>query len=269
MKERPILMKAFSVQAILAGRKSQTRRVIKPQPKCPVLRFDERGYLWGDGDGTPIRYKYGQAGDREWQSGMPPADGFYCVETFDKPVYLRRFLSGNSSGLLWGWNETDDPEAIEIEGLTLETIRWKRPSDRLWVKETWSPLSDIELCRREGEPVEIAYRADDGWFENDDARELLNDGKWKPSLFMPRWASRILLEITDIRVERVQNISESDSRAEGLLPCGSFALGADLAKTARQRYSELWNSINMKRGFGWDMNSWVWIVGFKVIDNEA
>lgn len=78
---------------------------------------------------------------------------------------------------------------------------------------------------------------------------------WKPSIFMPRWASRLTLEITDVRVERLQAIDEDDARREGVKAKGDLTgyVGA---------YRELWQSLNAKRGFGWDLNPWVWVVAF-------
>ena len=121
------------------------------------------------------------------------------------------------------------------------------PGDRLWVKETHGFVTSD----RDG-PVHdsLVFRADgnEGW-----------SGKWRPSIHMPRWASRITLEITGVRVERLQDISEDDAKAEGApssihLPGGRFA---------NENFAHLWWSIN---GDGsWDANPWVWVVEFKRI----
>ena len=106
--------------------------------------------------------------------------------------------------------------------------------DRLWVKETWWQDSDND----------IYYKAD--WQTNP------RNGKWKPSRFMPRWASRITLEITEVRVERVQEISAADC----------FKEGVEMYKPIQQ-FQSLWDSLNAKRGFGWEVNPWVWVIRFK------
>jgi hypothetical protein len=81
---------------------------------------------------------------------------------------------------------------------------------------------------------------------------------------MPRWASRITLEVIKVRVERVQEISESDAEAEGIAFIRDFP-DADETLTARQLFEVLWDSINAKRGFGWSVNPWVWVLEFRRI----
>lgn len=88
---------------------------------------------------------------------------------------------------------------------------------------------------------------------------------WRPSRFMPRWASRLLLEVLSVRVERVQDISEDDARAEGVTLHGVTRNADDY----RVAFREVWDSINAKRGFGWGVNPWVFAVGFKVLPGEG
>jgi len=118
--------------------------------------------------------------------------------------------------------------------------------DRLWVRETHRIV-------RVGEVGYWAeYRADSANLKlpnNDLAHLAKNDDKWRPSIFMPRAASRITLELTGVRVERVQGISEADARAEGV---GSAA-----------EYAALWDSLNAKRGYAWAANPWVWVLEFR------
>jgi len=116
-----------------------------------------------------------------------------------------------------------------------------QPGDRLWVRETF--VSDGDY---------IGYRAE---------RDPANDNAWwTPAIFMPRWASRINLEIVSVRVERIQSISEADAFAEGI--SGGDWLGDPVGE-----FKKLWNSINKKRGFGWETNCWVWVLEFRRIDN--
>ena len=121
-----------------------------------------------------------------------------------------------------------------------------QPGDRLWVREA---------CHIDGD--QTTYRADmptgcdtRGW-------------GWKPSIFMPRWASRLTLTVTDVRVQRVQEISEGDALAEGVEPAGSRDVGYSRFH-ARTGFHALWDSLNAKRGFGWDANPWVAAYTFTV-----
>jgi len=99
------------------------------------------------------------------------------------------------------------------------------------------------------------------WYISSCSPEVL---KLKPSIFMPRWASRIDLEITGVRVERIQNITEEDAKAEG---CEiGHELTDDSPFFARESFQKLWDSINAKRGYGWEKNNWVWIISFKKVD---
>ena len=119
-----------------------------------------------------------------------------------------------------------------------------QPGDRLWVRETWQ-CGDYFI--RHPQIDQVRYRATDA--------ELLH---WRPSIHMPRWASRIQLEITGVRVERLQDISEADAISEGVY--------SDPAAPARDGFMGLWDSINVSRGFGWAANPWVWVVSFRRID---
>lgn len=121
--------------------------------------------------------------------------------------------------------------------------------DRLWVKETFVDLTDFMLAPLfVGRDKPIAFRADN---------EFIGCHKWKPSIFMPRTASRITLTVTDVRVERLQDISRGDAMDEGC-PFPNMANGPD----PRHWYSELWNSIN---GDGaWEKNPWVAAYSFTV-----
>ena len=133
-------------------------------------------------------------------------------------------------------SDVDDSKALKIK------CPYGVPGSVLWVRET--------LYNEDGDWV---YKADSSWAENlpkDWLKKNCHKGVI-PSIFMPRLASRINLEIISIKVERVQDISEADARAEGFYNSGYFA--------------EIWDSINAKRGYGWNINSWVWVIEFKLI----
>ncbi|MHB8053650.1 MAG: ASCH domain-containing protein [Candidatus Aminicenantales bacterium] len=134
-----------------------------------------------------------------------------------------------------------------------------QPGDRMWVREVFSTSTSVSQDswkRRKS----VVYKANEG-------REhgVLNNVSWKSPLFMPRWASRITLEITGVRVERVQDIGEAHASAEGFkdvfdgktfFPAGHF-------------FKTTWDSLNAKRGFGWDANPWVWVISFKRIEGAT
>ncbi|EML3180119.1 hypothetical protein QK363_23000 [Pseudomonas aeruginosa] len=165
------------------------------------------------------------------------------------------------------------------------TCPYGQPGDRLWVRETWT---DVNMC---GAPA-LAYRADEdirdlmeepgflddrGAFNYDDPRVKpypfacwyaeLDQARWRPSIHMPRWACRILLEITAVRVERLQDISEEQALAEGVRgePCDHARQAcADIGcwgDTAKGAFGFLWESLNGEGS--WAENPWVWVVEIK------
>jgi hypothetical protein len=129
--------------------------------------------------------------------------------------------------------------------------------DRLWVREThW-------INEDEGT---AAYRADG------EMPRHMQGARWRPSIHMPRWASRITLEVTEVRVERVHEITEEEARAEGIVDGGCLTCGEpepcncdDPRPDARDAFIWLWDTLNAKRGHGWDMNPWVWVVNFREV----
>lgn len=120
-----------------------------------------------------------------------------------------------------------------------------KPGDILWVRETWAP--------KRYQPERIYYKADN------ELGSLVNVDKWRPAIFMPRAAARIFLRVTDVRVERLQDITEDDATAEGL----RIGIGGEPYFSCRDAFVALWNSINAKRGYGWDTNPWVWVISFE------
>lgn len=183
MKKRPILFSGPMVRAILPGTKTQTRRVIKPQPDEDGLSKVIDG-PWQDTDGRPYRCPYGV------------------------------------------------------------------PGDRLWVRETWAVQHEYDAAA----PSEIGASA--RWHYA--ATEDLGGLRKRPSIFLPRRGSRILLEITDLRVERLQAISGPDCWAEGIEAAG---WGCERYGSVVECYRDLWEKIN---GAGsWYANPWVWVVLFR------
>ncbi len=119
---------------------------------------------------------------------------------------------------------------------------------KLWVRETWVPTF---------QGLDCLYKADETGKPS-----LFPVSGWKPSIHMPRWASRITLEITEVRVERLQEISEEDAIAEGIPP---FAPNGKVQSSTIpcKHFSTLWDSLNAKRGYGWETNPWVWVISFR------
>lgn len=197
MMERPILFSGPMVRAILDGRKTMTRRVVKMNL---AGRVELRGKQW----------------------------------------------------------HIDDPNAILA-------CPYGRPGDLLWVRETWFcegrdlPGSGLHY-RANAVPADERWFVEEGW-------------KWKPSIHMPRWASRLLLRVTEVRVERLWEITQEDAIAEGIERIGDRFKGYMRLFTGEEynpalpktSFAQLWETINAKRGYGWDSNPWVWVVSFEVM----
>lgn len=150
-------------------------------------------------------------------------------------------------------------DATPLDAKNIRRIRWDysygQPGDRLWVRESYQRFSD---------DGQIMYRADPESFKsmNELKRDDCLEARWRPSIHMPRWASRITLEVTGVRVERLQDISEADAIAEGVRQYSALErIQAGQDRWARHAYRSLWESID---GPGsWDANPWVWVVEFK------
>jgi hypothetical protein len=204
MNEHPILFSTEMVKAILDGRKTQTRRVIKLAD----------GAL-ADSDNIPAAGYDGQ---------LAP-----YVMDFSK-TYPR-------------WTQRDCP--------------YGQPGDRLWVRETWSCIGAEQVKPSEIAPGYTVYYA------TDDIARNWRVNKWRPSIFMPRWASRITLEVTGVRVERVQDIRDEDILDEGMIAHSPNGVFSNPESVSRNQFVVLWDSINAKRGYSWESNPWVWVVEFK------
>ena len=125
-----------------------------------------------------------------------------------------------------------------------------QPGDLLWVRETWG----------KDDNGEYVYRTNYGTTEDDSFPPSMF--KWRPSIHMPEEAARLFLRVKDVRVERLQDISEDDARADGVRAYGPNNCSGTSARIA---FAELWDSLNAKRGLGWDTNPWVWVIEFKVV----
>ncbi len=232
MKERPILFNAAMVKAILSGRKTQTRRVINPQPSSGVRKSVLVKSGVEDGHGREVVCPLGQPGDHLW-----------VRETFA--------TLGNEDGCAIDWKENlvkaGGPDAARIYRASCEQRPgnyglWSIPDDAFW-----KPHTD----------------------------NMQYEGSWVPSIHMPRWASRIQLEITNVGVQRLQDISSGDVVREGIcqLPAsgrycinpGDQYLGG-ASHDAREVFYWLWDSIyggDSKRC--WQANPWVWVAEFKLL----
>lgn len=215
MKERPIIFSALMVRAILEGRKTQTRRVVKP------------------------------------------------VRGFERHNICKPNMAADPWAVWWHGDVTDRVGC-------LQECPFGKPGDTLWVRENWWKIPEPSLKQlRDGADTwpKVAYNAD----ENDITREQNREMGWrlKPSIHMPRLASRITLEIKDVRVERLIDISESDAQSEGAPDtfsrekCPGFI--DDMRYTAT--FSSLWDAIH---GDGaWSLNPWVWVIKFSPVEGRS
>lgn len=162
-----------------------------------------------------------------------------------KPKHLH-FFEQSASDMLGQWGGRPLP--------------YGQTGDRLWVRETWMDLLGTGIERMTGDRYAYAADTPPGSY-GDDARKGYGL-KWRPSIHMPRAASRITLEITGIRVERLQEISGADCIAEGI----DVSSVPDYVFGYQEAYRDLWESIN-KPG-SWDKNPWVWVVEFRRIERE-
>lgn len=207
-RERPILFSGPMVRAILAGKKTQTRRVVKPQPNR------DAGYA-----SNPFK----------WSRVKQVGPWFHII--------------------------SDDPS-----GMFTVHCSYGTPGDTLWVRETWNvpPGSNVD--------AEVAYFADGHHDET---------ATWRPSIHMPRWASRLSLSVTDVRVERLHELTRNDAIAEGIPQMHGEAVRLGLVdaaysvddwdnSTSVENFANLWDKLNSERA-PWKSNPWVWVVAFERI----
>lgn len=143
----------------------------------------------------------------------------------------------------------------------LEFCPYGQPGDRLWVRETFSINHSMQYSH---DHCGTIYRA--SWEGSKDSygRTFEKERRWRPSIHMPRWACRILLEVTNIRVERVQDIGKDprDAWDEGAT-CSCISPVPQCAGNV-EAFKKIWDSINAKRGYSWESNPWVWVIEFKL-----
>ncbi len=140
---------------------------------------------------------------------------------------------------------------------------WK-VGDLIWVRETWLLYNHMgtyigNIPKQSPKDLSVGYKAD--------GLDKENLFTWRPSIFLPKWAARIWLEITGLRDEKVQEISEADAIAEGAKKMHLDDLGQTFA-THKRGFESLWDSINTKRGYGWDKNPDVKVIEFKIAEGK-
>lgn len=213
MKERGMIFNGEMVRALLDGRKTQTRRIMKVQPEPSKSR---------------------------------PGDFWFSSKKLESMVHVSDLVPGNS------------PIADCHLFFQEHCCPFGAVGDRIWVRETFGDCGD-----------RLVYRAD----TDDGAKCKVK--RWTPSIHMPRWASRILLEITDVRVERLSSISEEDAQVEGVPPAGdllpdypdTYLTPAGDFATAKVAFQRLWESIYGDDS--WQANPFVWVITFRRIEGAA
>jgi len=227
MREKPILFSAPMVQAILAGKKTQTRRVIKPDVSAG---FDV-------GRGT-----------EDAKAGYP-----FIEDKFGNWLPAVRFAPYQPGDLMWvrerwrvaAWSEED---GIQVEYRSDASYsHWIQPPDG--IDDLWEQSTDDAIMAG----LVTDENGDYSWGRDECPT------RWRPSIFMPRWASRITLRVTGVRAERLQEISEEDAKAEGVGAWHDTTAGT----IYRPEFQLLWNAINAKRGYTWTSNPWVWAITFE------
>lgn len=239
--EKPILFNTSMVQAILEGRKTSTRRIIKDKYKNTSIEWFENKY------GKRLVYM---------QNDVP------------EPIVHK---DGSRSVHLKAYEEIKKPYQI---------------GDILYVRETWSTQYD-GIHDNNGYGIYV-YKADGTILDNS---EMISSSKWHPSIHMPKVAARIFLKVTNVKAQRLQDITEDEALKEGIKSYTKdekvykYAVNDDwwieycnkhkkagtwwqeMPTTAREAFKYLWNSCGYKWPKCWDTNPWVWVIEFKKLDN--
>ncbi|EPC4576063.1 hypothetical protein ACRZU2_003167 [Klebsiella variicola] len=239
MKERGMIFNGEMVRAILDGRKTQTRREVKLNLDIACL-----------------------ATTYDWAASL--AANHYQGLTEEQIQQKAESLRGVIHPVILG-----NGQMVSI------ICPHGKPGDRIWVRETFAALepgSYEQVKPQEGHCQNLRYAATDRLAKSDaDIRGY----KWVSSIHMPRWASRILLEITDVRVGQLNAISEEDATAEGVPPAGgllpdypgTFLTPKGDFATAKVAFQRLWESIYGEES--WKANGWVWVISFKRVEGGA
>lgn len=215
---KPIIFSAESVRAILEGRKTQTRRVVKETTNI---------------NGT--------------------CNGIYFDEETER----------------WYWQLLDKPNVVD---LCLGKCPFGKVGDRLWVRETWAlrtpsyPNHHSKVFFKD-EQYKTIYHQDTVEPTQKYGYDLSEKSRWRSPILMPRWASRLTLEITDIRVERVQEITHEGVKEEGIYVFARESVNLPGRPQGQfKRFANHWNSLNAKRGYPWEKNPWVWVISFRRVN---
>lgn len=274
VKERPILFSGEMVRTILDGRKTVTRRVVK---------------------GLRVRARHRVTAD--WTGIMDPngelvceAGKVYAGHIAEAGAVSAVMPNGKHLGLKPGEFDFTCPYAdgttlLAVEG-GVQTWRVIPRDSRLWVRETWGTVLMHELGQHifgDG-PIadreQVTYRAGRLVYSSEDRPDGPLDfskwptrwvddrtpDRWRPSIHMPRWAPRITLEVLDVRVERLQEITSADAIREGVRPHANTQTIDCETRDPRDDFRDLWDSINAKRGHPWESNPWVWRIEFETTD---
>lgn len=208
-KEIPILFSTPMVKSILSGSKTQTRRVVKPQPEPPRAIYNEK----------------------------------------DAIAIMGKKEEGTGQLLRFNWATNISGREITDGSIFTHRCPYGEVGHVLWVRETWAKKND-----------RIYYKAD--------CVQSPKYETWKPSIFMPKAACRIYLKITNVRVERLQDISEEDAIAEGAHPIiyhtKEVLEGLQKERNYQEGFKSLWQSINGEES--WNQNIWVWVIEFERIE---
>lgn len=226
MKERGMIFNGEMVRAILDGRKTQTRRVMKVQPKPSKSR---------------------------------PGDFWFSSKKLESMVHVSDLAPGNS------------PIADYHLFIQEHCCPFGAVGDRIWVREAWQAIYDS--VDEFGHVEERTYapsipKENDNYWHIVYAEYFGNESRedrgfpWRPAIHMPRWASRILLEITDVRVERLKSISDGDAIREG---CSTADMKS--GDCVADVFARLWASIYGSDS--WNANPWVWVIEFKRVEGGA